>query len=93
MKKLILFLAVMLLAGCKTQTLMDGVKEEPMYIDNTNNWLVVKRNGVYHYVLWAENTQRYIYREVPYFLVGNVERLKHARHIHPDVMCKPSVAQ
>ena len=29
MKKLILLLAVMLLAGCKTQILMDGVKEEP----------------------------------------------------------------
>jgi hypothetical protein len=82
MKKL-LFIAVLLLAGCSSRTLMVGTQEEPLYIDKGNNLLAVKRDGAYYYVLWAENTQRYIFDAVPYNNTAYMEKLPHSKCIYP----------
>ena len=84
MKKLFLLLAVVLLAGCKGQTLLVGAHEEPLYIDKSNHMVAVWRTDRYYYVLWDVTTRQYIYREVPYFHYSNMERQPNSKIICPN---------
>lgn len=80
MKKLILLLAVALLAGCKPQDIITSdVQREQMYIDASNHMAVVLRGGTYYYVLFNAYNNEYTFKEVPFFRVGYIEKLKHAK--------------
>ena len=78
----ILFLAVLLLAACKTTTIVSGATEEPLYIDTSNNLTVVKRGFDYYYLVYEISTKSYILKEVPFANTYSVKPLKHAKHIH-----------